>query len=185
MTQSIFTIRLGVLLSVLLLAAVLAWSACGGDEDEGNGALAPTPLSEFPSLGARLEVPPSVPLGVHVPLKLTVENVTEAPVQFFITGREDYNFPGGYDFVVTTADGPGVWHWLRTLEAWALVVDRVRLGPGEQLRFEQSWPQADNMGGAVEPGTYLVHAVLDLGLEAEVGEPIYPETEATELVISP
>jgi hypothetical protein len=182
MTQSVFTIRPAVLLSVLLLAAALACSACGGDDGEGNGALAPTPLSEFPSLGARLEVPPSAPLGVHVPLRLTVENVTEAPVEFGIRGREHSNYFGGHDFVVTTAGGSEVWHLLGT-GPWQTVASQVTLEPGEQLRFEHSWPQADNMGGAVRPGTYLVHAVLHLQPELDVR--IAPETEPTEIVISP
>jgi len=183
MTESVFTTRLGVLLSILLLGAALAWSACSGEEGRGNGTSTLTPLSEFPSLGMRLEVPPSVRLGERVPLKLTVENVTEAPVQFWIGGREDTNFVGSYDFVVTGADGSEVWRWLATLEAVPLPLSRVELDPGEQLRFEQEWPQADNRGRAVQPGTYLVRGVLRL--ETEEGQRLDLETEEEELVISP
>ena len=196
MTPSVSTTRLGVLLSVLLLGAALAWGACGEDDGGRNGALtptplpAPTPLSEFPSLGMRLEVPFSVRLGEHVPLKLTVENVTEAPVQFGIGGlpgdNPEDNFVGGYDFVVTTADGSEVWRWLGTLQAWQAILSWVTLQPGEQLRFEQEWPQADNRGGAVQPGTYLVHGVLSL--EREGSQRVGLETLETEekaLLISP
>jgi hypothetical protein len=133
-----------------------------------------------------LEVPASVHLGERVPLKLTVENVTEAPVEFGITGREDTNYLGSYDFVVTADAGSEVWRWLATLEAVELPLSHVKLEPGEQLRFEQEWPQADNRGRAVEPGTYMIHGVLSferagsqkVGLETL-------ETDEEELVISP
>jgi hypothetical protein len=186
MTASVSTTRLGVVLSIVLLLAALTWSACDEDGSGPNAALEPTPSSEFPSLRMLLEVPPSVRLGERVPLRLTVENVTEAPVQFWIGGTEDTNFVGSYDFVVTGADGSEVWRWLAGLETWQTILSRVELDPGEQLRFHQEWPQADNRGRAVEAGTYLVHAVLELEREGSqrVGLETL-ETEERELVISP
>jgi hypothetical protein len=46
------------------------------------------------------------------------------------------------------------------------------------------WPQADNGGAAVEPGTYLVHGVFFPSTEGGTDR-VELETEATELVISP
>jgi hypothetical protein len=85
---------------------------------------------------------------------------------------------------VTTADGFGVWHTLGTGGTFLDVLSPVTLEPGEQLQFEEVWPQADNGGAAVEPGTYLVHGVFFPSTEGGTDR-VELETEATELVISP
>ena len=103
-----------------------------------------------------LEVVSQAPYGETVRMKLTLRNVSDAPVGFVLGGRPPY------DFVVSTADGEQVWHW-KCAKIIAQPLDSKTLKPGEELEFVGEWEQVDNRGEPVPPGTYWVRGGLNLG----------------------
>ena len=115
------------------------------------------PLEEaFPSaIEYSLEVVSQPPYGEPVQMKLTLQNVSDEPVSFFLGG-----WPA-YDFVVSTPDGEQVWHWMCAKFTLASL-NIETLEPGEELEFIGEWEQIDNRGEPVPPGVYLVRSVLDL-----------------------
>ena len=102
-----------------------------------------------------LEVVPQATYGETVGLKLSLRNVSDEPVRFYLGGRPPY------DFVVSTAEGEQVWHW-KCAKITIQPLDSETLAPGEELEFIGEWEQVDNRGEAVPPGAYLVRGVLDL-----------------------
>ena len=102
-----------------------------------------------------LELVSQVPYGETVEMKLTLRNVGDESVRFFLGGRPPY------DFVVSTPDGEQVWHW-KCAKIVEEPLDRETLGPGEELEFLGEWEQVDNRGEPVPPGSYLVHGMLNL-----------------------
>jgi len=161
------------LLAALLVVAALLALACGEGGDEVMPAVA---------LRLALDVPSEVQVGETVPLKLTVENVAEVPVEFHTGGRPDTNYVGGYDFVVAHPDGSEVWSWLKSGVVVEAILSKVTLQPDEQLQFEQEWPQKDLEGRPVGPGEYLVRGVLTG--ETTSGQRFQIETLYEGLVIS-
>ena len=103
-----------------------------------------------------LEVVSQAPYGEKVRMKLTLRNVSDAPVGFVLGGRPPY------DFVVSTADGEQVWHW-KCAKIIDQPLDGKTLKPGEELEFVGEWEQVDNRGEPVPPGTYWVRGGLNLG----------------------
>ena len=102
-----------------------------------------------------LEVVSQATYGETVQMKLTLRNVSDGPVSFFLGGRPPF------DFVVSTADGEQVWHW-KCAKITLLPLDSKTLEPGEDLEFVGDWEQVDNRGESVSPGVYLVRGVLSL-----------------------
>ena len=93
--------------------------------------------------------------GETVQIKLTLQNVSDGPVNLVLGGRPPF------DFVVSTADGKQVWHW-KCAKITPLALDNKTLEPGEELEFVGEWEQVDNRGEPVPPGVYLVRGVLSL-----------------------
>ena len=102
-----------------------------------------------------LEVVPQAAYGETVGLKLSLRNVSDEPVRFYLGGRPPY------DFVVSTAEGEQVWRW-KCAKFTLQPLDSETLAPGEELEFIGEWEQVDNRGEAVPPRAYLVRGVLDL-----------------------
>ncbi len=102
-----------------------------------------------------LETVSQAPYGETVQMKLTLRNVSDGPVSFYLGGRPPF------DFVVSTADGEQVWHW-KCAKITLLPLDSKTLEPGEELEFVGEWEQVDNRGEPVPPGVYLVRGVLSL-----------------------
>ena len=110
-----------------------------------------------------LEAISQVAYGETVPMKLTLQNVTDEPVAFVLGGRPPY------DFVVTTPGGEGVWFWMCGKITMS-VRDGKTLEPGEKLELVGEWEQVDNRGEPVPPGTYVVRGVLTLR-QTDLGPP--------------
>ena len=102
-----------------------------------------------------LEVVSQATYGETVQMKLTLRNVSDGSVSFFLGGRPPF------DFVVSTADGEQVWHW-KCAKITLLPLDSKTLEPGEELEFVGEWEQVDNLGEPVYPGVYFVRGVLSL-----------------------
>ena len=102
-----------------------------------------------------LEVVSQASYGETVRMKLTLRNVSDEPVSFFLGGRPPY------DFVVSTPEGEQVWHW-KCAKIPLLPLDSETLEPGEELEFVGEWEQIDNRGEPVAPSSYLVRGVLTL-----------------------
>ena len=102
-----------------------------------------------------LELVPQAPYGETVEMKLRLRNVGDGPVSFYLGGSP------AYDFVVSTADGELVWHWM-CAKITLLSLGPETLEPGEELEFVGEWEQIDNRGGPVPSGVYSVRAVLNL-----------------------
>ena len=102
-----------------------------------------------------LEVVPQAPYGETVEMKLTLRNVSDGLVSSYLGGSP------AYDFVISTADGELVWHWMCAKFTLASVKIET-LEPGEELEFTGEWEQIDNRGEPVPPDIYLVRGVLDL-----------------------
>ena len=162
------------LLAALLVVAALLALACG----EGGGEIVPAV-----ALKLELDTPSGIHAGDTVSLKLTVENTADSPVQFSIGGTAETNYVGGYDFVVTDGGSSEVWAWLKSGVSWEPILSAVILQPGARMQFEQDWSQEDLEGRPVEPGTYLVRAVLTG--ETEGGQAFELRTVQQDLVISP
>ncbi|HET8624293.1 MAG TPA: BsuPI-related putative proteinase inhibitor [Gemmatimonadales bacterium] len=61
--------------------------------------------------------------------------------------------------LVTDSRGAAVWRRLEG-EVIAAILGIRTLGPGEIISFEDVWPQRDDRGKPVGPGTYLVVGLL-------------------------
>lgn len=83
--------------------------------------------------------------------------------------------PPAFDIVVEDEEGRSVW---RRLEGGpiAMALGILRLAPGEETVFTDTWDQKDARGEPVAPGTYRVRG----GLAAEGHE---LESTPTELTI--
>ncbi len=127
-------------------------------ECKGSGEGLPSPLADeqlLQSLRFRMEVKSEAGFGETVPLKLTVQNISDRPVELYLGGRPPY------DFVVTGLDDAEVWHWLCG-KIILTILDFKTLEPGEELEFTAEWEQVDNRGNPVPPGTYLLRGVLNM-----------------------
>ena len=130
------------------------------------------PEEAFPSaIAYSLEVVSQAPYGEPVQMKLTLQNVSDEPVSFFLGG-----WPA-YDFVVSTPDGEQVWHWMCAKVALASL-NIETLEPREELAFIGEWEQIDNRGEPVPPGVYSVRGVLNL----EPPEKLVTETHKLEVL---
>ena len=91
-------------------------------------------------------------LGEPVPLKLEVANTREEAVEF--------TFPSGqrFDFLIERA-GKEVWRWSFGKQ-FIQVFTSLTLEPGQSVTYEVEWPQVDNAGRAVPPGSYAATALL-------------------------
>ena len=107
--------------------------------------------------------------GETVRMKLTLRNVSDEPASFSLGGNPSH------DFVVTTLDGEGIWHWKCTKIILDLLGEET-LEPGDVLEFTGEWDQVNNRGEPVPPGTYLVHGVLDLGFPERLLTPAHELT---------
>ena len=102
-----------------------------------------------------LEVVSQASYSEPVQMKLTLRNVSDEPVSFFLGGRPPH------DFLVTTPDGKEVWHWT----CGKIIIDALdseTLESGEMLELVGEWEQVDNRGEPVPPGIYVVRGVLNL-----------------------
>lgn len=108
----------------------------------------------LPPLDLRLELPARVSRGARIPIRLTLENRGDEPVEVGLGGR-----PPAFDFVVARQDGTVVWSRLHE-QAIAAILQPRRIAPGEALHFEDTWNQRDNRRRQVSPGTYSVVGVL-------------------------
>ena len=100
-------------------------------------------------------VVPQASYGETVQIKLTLRNVSDEPVSFYLGGGP------GHDFVVTTPDGEEVWHSMCAKISNAALFSET-LEPGEELEFIGEWEQVDNRGEPVPPGLYFVRGVLNM-----------------------
>ena len=124
----------------------------------GGGAtgisIAPSSGVEADSLRFEIDVPPEVRLGEPVPVQLCLTNATDQPITVYLQGR-----PTAFDILVTDNAGAKVWRRLEGHVIAAILGIRM-LEPGELISFEDVWPQRDDGGKPVGPGTYSIVGLL-------------------------
>lgn len=123
-------------------------------------------------VSVELVLPRAVRAGDTVAIILRARNTGSRAADLMLPGR-----PPAFDIVVTTRDGTEVWRRLRGASISAALGVRT-LQPGESLDLATRWPQRDNAGRPVSPGTYEVRGVLPT-------EERPLSTQARELVIAP
>lgn len=101
-----------------------------------------------------LDVPGSVVAGETVPIKVRVRNVSSAPLDLYLRGR-DVTF----DIAITDSAGDAVWSRLAGEPIQAILQLRT-LAPGEVLELSHDWDQKSQRGGAVAPGRYTVRGTV-------------------------
>ena len=107
-------------------------------------------------------LPVTVRSGEAVPITLRLTNTNRKPATAYLQGR-----PVAFDVIVSRHDGSVVWRRLEGAVVTAVLQVRS-LAPGAVLEFHDTWPQRTNLGAAVEPGEYLVTAVLPTDPPAEL-----------------
>ena len=110
-----------------------------------------------------LEVASQADYGETVPMKLTLKNNSDAPVQFYTGGLP-------HDFVIFTPGDDEIWHWMCGKVTQA-VLRQINLEPGEELVLVGEWEQVDNRGEPVPAGTYLIRGVLTLEPDGRFSTP--------------
>src|SRR3972149_11528316 len=83
-----------------ILVALVGFAGCGSNRGGEEGAEA---------LSLSLQLPPQVRAGETVAMTLIAKNVSDAPGELGLGGRENTGFAGSYDFGVSTPDGVEVW----------------------------------------------------------------------------
>lgn len=157
-------------LAALLLVDCQPPAPDGGDSPPATERPAPEadmPATASDSLRLWLEVPDEVRAGEPVAIAFHVENITDRPLDLYLTGR-----PIAFDLIVTDADGAVVWRRLED-EIIAAILQIRTLGPGETLALEDSWDQRSNAGEPVAPGAYTVRGEL-LAEEEPLVTPVVP-----------
>ena len=131
--------------------------------------LAPPSVEFFRSLSPSLEVMD----GEKVEIRLMLRNVTDEAVTYSL------GFFPSHIFYVTTQLCEVVWN----SATGRLLPIRIRgLEPGEEELFVERWERVDNEGRPVPPGTYLIHATLDVGADV-VGPNELPEIGADDRLL--
>ena len=118
-----------------------------------------------------LDVAPQVPYGETVLMKLTLRNISDAPVMVPLGGEPPH------DFVVATLDGEPIWYWGCT-QVILSILDGETLEPGEALDLIGEWEQVNNRGEPVPPSVYLVRGVLNLQHPEKLVTPAHEVTVA-------
>jgi hypothetical protein len=142
-----------------LLLLALAACGSGGEAAEGGsadlrtgGSIVSAPVSD--SLDLRLEFPEQVPQGEPIRITLRIENVSGAPLDLYLRGREV-----AFDLVVAAEDGQEVWRRLQDAVIPAIL--RIEtLEVSEVLELMHEWDQRSDAGDPVAPGEYLVRGEL-------------------------
>jgi hypothetical protein len=101
-----------------------------------------------------LLVPARVHQGEPVRFTLRIVNAGDRPATVYLQGR-----PPAFDLVVHDAVGRIVWR--RLAGTTLLMVLGIReLAPGESLEFADVWPQQDQSGRPVPPGSYRLAGIV-------------------------
>ena len=130
-----------------------------GCESTKPSSIYPRVFSDESFLGPieySMEVPPQASYGEPVPLKLTLENVSDETVSFILGGGPPH------DFIVVTTAGEYVWHW-GCAAARILPISLWSLDSGEKLQYTGEWQQVNYKGEPVPSGDYLVYGTLHTG----------------------
>jgi hypothetical protein len=134
---------------VLLIVASMRWAGDPADAQPGDGE------SASHSLALELDAPTAARLGERVPLRLSLKNLGDHPVQVALGGRP------AYDFVIAQPDGTEVWRWSHG-QFVQQILQLITVRPGEAVDFTEAWPQLDNAGRAVPAGAYVVRGLLNV-----------------------
>ncbi|MBI4305200.1 MAG: hypothetical protein HY678_02675 [Chloroflexi bacterium] len=142
---------------------------------------------------ARVDDPPARPMAANGlvltvqapevlhrgdPTRFAVVLTNEGPNQLEVMRNAHHPV----DIVVFAADGSEIWKLLKGFITLAGKIER--LGPGDEVRYDVSWPLEDNDGNPAPPGRYLVRASMNMSLEGTGRyEPINLVTELQEFEI--
>ena len=130
---------------------------CGASAAFGCACHSGTPTQERQtivddSIEVALHVPATAHLGDSIPLRINLRNLSSR-------GRHlEYGEPAA-DFVITTAFGMGVWHYLPENQVGLARLDS--LPAGSQREFTVTWDQRDTHGKQVGVGSYRVIGVFN------------------------
>lgn len=133
-----------------------------------------TPPTQLYAAGSSLTLIPELELPIPVlnpywrlshklPLKLTLKNISDRPVELKLLSQP------AYDFIVTY-QGQEVWRWSQGKAIEKISAFKI-LASGEELHYEETYDLQDNKGNPIPPGYYCIRGTLDVEppgtLEAE------------------
>ncbi|MGI9037785.1 MAG: BsuPI-related putative proteinase inhibitor [Gemmatimonadota bacterium] len=137
-------------------------AAGGADATPEDGA----PAAPSDSLRVGIMVPAEVGAGEPVPITLRLENLTDGPLNLYLTGRTI-----AFDLIVEDEAGAVVWRRLHDQVVPAIL--RVEtLAAGATLELSDTWDQRSNGGAAVGPGTYTVRGEVMTEAQPLVAAPV-------------
>lgn len=162
-----------------LAVPLLLATACGGDlsldelqrfqATEQMGRQADTAKTWQPTANdpvtLTLTVPKRVARGTPVPVRVLLHNGSARPVSIGLGQNEDM------ELLVARVDrparqgavyGPAQLQEQQQRGAATVITDPIR--PGRDSTFQVLWPQTDDLGHRVPPGSYRVRAVLNAEL---------------------
>jgi len=86
-------------------------------------------------------------VGEEVEMFVTLVNISPNPVELIFTSAQRYDF-------IILKEGKEVWRWSNG-KMFAMVLDNLRLEPGEGLTYTETWKTRD-----AEHGEYEVTGVI-------------------------
>jgi len=155
-------VRRATVRDLLVVALLAAGCQSATPEQAGRDAAPDGPMGEttddvpvdgsgaHDSLRLSLDVPAQVARGTTVPMTVRIENLTDRPLDLYLTGRTI-----AFDLIVEDRTGTVVWRRLHD-EAIQQILRVERLAPGDTLALEHEWEQRSNAGDPVAAGTYTV-----------------------------
>lgn len=159
--------------TLLVLALVMALPGRGAPPPPSTPPLERPTSTMRDSVRLLVDAPERVAPGAPVPIRLVLENASDAPETVYLTGR-----PIAFDVVVEDSAGRDVWTRLAG-ETMSMVLQMVELAPGERREFRAEWDQRDAEGAPVGPGEYRLRGRLSM----EAGA--WMESEPVTLRIGP
>jgi hypothetical protein len=128
-----------------------AHPGAGGDDAPPPAAMT---AASRDSLRLTLELPAEAAGGEEIPITFRVANVSGAPLDLYLQGREIT-----FDVIVADAAGDTVWNRLHERIVPA-ILRLETLAADASLELTHTWDQRSNDGTRVAPGNYRVHAAL-------------------------
>jgi hypothetical protein len=153
--------------SLSCLVILLLLVANGGGSPNAGAAPSEFMRTTLQAMVLELVLPDRTDPDQPVRMTLRARNAGPETLVLGLTGR-----PVAFDLIVSRADGTEVWRRLHGFTV-PLVMQLVRIGPGEVLEFSDDWSRLDNSGRRVPPGRYLVRGLLPIEdgvLASEPGE---------------
>jgi hypothetical protein len=158
--------RTAILAGTLVVATS---TACRDASSRDTSSLSSVPDERADTLRLTLAFPDTVRVGDEVSITLRVENITDRPLDLYLTGREVT-----FDIIVSAERGDTVWRRLQG-EVIPMTLRLESIDAGGSLERAATWPGVDQDGRVVAVGAYRVRGAL-LAEGGAIATPPYPLT---------